>query len=51
MTLEKRPCENIVGKRENARYAQFLLFPRRFQKTCTAKTPVHQLPLSHAGPQ
>ena len=28
--------ENNVGKGEIARYEQFLLFPRCFQKTCTA---------------
>ena len=28
--------ENTVGKGENARYEQFLLFPQCFQKTCTA---------------
>ena len=27
---------NTVGKREIARYEQFLLFPHVFQKTCTA---------------
>ena len=27
--------ENTVGKGEIARYEQFLLFPRCFQKTCT----------------
>ena len=26
--------ENIVGKGENARYEQFLLFPQCFQKAC-----------------
>ena len=30
--------ENTVGKGEIARYEQFLLLPRRFQKTCTAGT-------------
>ena len=30
--------ENTVGKGEIARYEQFLLFPRCFQKTCTADT-------------
>ena len=30
--------ENTVGKGEIARYEQFLLFPRYFQKTCTADT-------------
>ena len=30
--------ENTVGKREIARYEQFLLFPHCFQKTCTADT-------------
>ena len=30
--------ENNVGKGEIARYEQFLLFPRCFQKTCTADT-------------
>ena len=28
--------ENTVGKGEIARYEQFLLFPKCFQKTCTA---------------
>ena len=28
--------ENAAGKGEIARYAQFLLFPQCFQKTCTA---------------
>ena len=28
--------ENTVGKREIARYEQFLIFPKCFQKTCTA---------------
>ena len=28
--------ENTVGKGEIARYEQFILFPRCFQKTCTA---------------
>ena len=30
--------ENTVGKGEIARYEQFLLFPRCFQKTCTSDT-------------
>ena len=30
--------ENTVEKREIARYEQFLIFPQRFQKTCTADT-------------
>ena len=30
--------ENTVRKREIAHYEQFLLFPQRFQKTCTADT-------------
>ena len=30
--------ENTVGKGEFARYEQLLLFPRCFQKTCTADT-------------
>ena len=30
--------ENTEGKGEIARYEQFLLFPQRFQKTCTADT-------------
>ena len=30
--------ENTVGKGEIARYEQFLLFPKCFQKTCTADT-------------
>ena len=29
-----KPVENTVGKGEIARYEQFLLFPRCFQKTC-----------------
>ena len=33
-----RLVENTVGKGENARYEQFLLFPPCFQKTCTADT-------------
>ena len=30
--------ENTVGRGEIACYVQFLLFPQRFQKTCTADT-------------
>ena len=30
--------ENTVGKGEIAPYEQFLLFPKCFQKTCTADT-------------
>ena len=30
--------ENTIGKGEIARYEQFLLFPKCFQKTCTADT-------------
>ena len=30
--------ENTVGKGKIARYEQFLLSPRCFQKTCTADT-------------
>ena len=30
--------EKTVGKGENARYKQFLLFPQHFQKICTADT-------------
>ena len=30
--------EITVGKGENDRYEQFLLFPQCFQKTCTADT-------------
>ena len=30
--------ENTVGKREIARYEQFLLFPHCFQTTCNADT-------------
>ena len=30
--------ENTVGKGEIARHEQFLLYPRCFQKTCTANT-------------
>ena len=33
-----KQLENTVEKGEIARYEQFLLFPRRFQKTCTADT-------------
>ena len=33
-----KQVENTVGKGEIARYEQFLLFPRCFQKTCTADT-------------
>ena len=29
-----KPVENTVGKREIARYEQFLLFPQCFQKAC-----------------
>ena len=31
-----KQVENTVGKEENARYEQFLLFPQCFQKTYTA---------------
>ena len=31
-----KQIENSVGKREIARYEQFLLFPQGFQKTCIA---------------
>ena len=34
----KKKKKNTVGKGEIARYEQFLLFPQRFQKTCTAET-------------
>ena len=30
--------ENTVGKGEITRYEQFLLFPKCFQKTCSADT-------------
>ena len=30
--------KNTVGKGEIARYEQFLLFPKCFQKTCTTDT-------------
>ena len=30
--------ENVVGKGEIARYEQFLHFPQRFQKNCSADT-------------
>ena len=30
--------ENTEGKGEIARYEQFLLFPKRFQKTCRSTT-------------
>ena len=33
-----KQVENTVGKGEIARYEQFLLFPQRFQRTCTADT-------------
>ena len=33
-----KQVENTVGKGEIARYEQFLLFPQRFQNTCTADT-------------
>ena len=33
-----KQVENTVGKGEIACYEQFLLFPRFFQKTCTADT-------------
>ena len=33
-----KQVENTVGKGEIARYEQFLLFPKRFHKTCTADT-------------
>ena len=33
-----RTVENTVGKGENARYEQFLLFSQCFQKTSTADT-------------
>ena len=33
-----KQVENTVGKREIARFEQFLLFPRCFQKICTADT-------------
>ena len=33
-----KQVENTVGKGEIARYEQFLLFPQRFQMTCTADT-------------
>ena len=35
--LSKR-VENAVENGEIARYEQFLLFPQRFQKTCTTDT-------------
>ena len=35
--LSKR-LENTAGKGEIARYEQFLLFPRCFQKTCAVNT-------------
>ena len=35
-------AENTVGKGEIARYEQFLLFPRCFQKTGTADTYTNQ---------
>ena len=31
-----KQVENTVGKVEIAHYEQFLLFPKCFQKTCTA---------------
>ena len=33
-----RRVENTVGQRQFVRYEQFLLFPKCFQKTCTADT-------------
>ena len=36
--ISSNGLENTVGKEEIARYEQFLLFPRCFQKTCTAGT-------------
>ena len=33
-----KSVENTVGKRDIARYEQFLLYPQCFQKTCTADT-------------
>ena len=33
-----KQVENTVGKGENARYEQFILFPRCFQTTCPADT-------------
>ena len=33
-----KQVKNTAGKREIARYEQFLLFPQCFQKTCTADT-------------
>ena len=33
-----RRVDNTAGKGEIARYEQFLLFPRCFDKTCTADT-------------
>ena len=30
--------ETTVGKREIARYEEFILFPQCFQRTCTADT-------------
>ena len=34
-SFKRVDLENTVGKGEIARYEQFLLFPRCFQKTCT----------------
>ena len=34
----QKRVENTVGKGEIARYEQFLLFPRCFQKACNADT-------------
>ena len=35
---DAKRVENTVGKGEIARYEQFLLFPKCFQKTCTVDT-------------
>ena len=41
--------ENVVGKGEIARYEQFLLFPRCFQKSCTVDTLKPGLVLERGG--
>ena len=38
-----KPGANTLGKREIARYEQFLLFQQCFQKTCTEGLTCHLL--------
>ena len=40
--MQYKSFENTVGKGENARNGQFLLFPQCFQKAYTADT-VHEI--------